>query len=413
MYKNIPLLTLLIATSAQAYELQNLQGYYKSKSSIAYITNKINQNKVEFLNLDHAIKNLSVSNSPQQLSDITSLAAASSISPLLLTNFDYEGMVCVIEKDGAKVAFEIESSGTGCSFSIDNIHKVMAKKTDGSLVFFKRYGSGDKSQYYIEEIDASGNTMQSRYLFRFNGKLIGDWAIIKRSAGVYNIEHYSDYGDADTSLNKVGHKEYQWSEGFTFNGAIEVNAFSYTFGPTATVANVNKPYYWAIKDKVQVLDDTPIVELVSRYQKSTDNLNKVKDTYSTSSLDDLLSYNFNNANRLVGLSPDACMISQIKDGKSQIERFQGYVMGADCTNPPSDLSTYPKKVYGELENDGGKKIKPSELKASAIAVSTAVAKLSNNSVADLSEADFSAMKKRYDDAVAKYQSKLVSLEFWK
>ncbi|MCG9695139.1 hypothetical protein L1D55_26130 [Vibrio sp. Isolate22] len=67
-----------IATSAYANEDNNLQGYYKSKAAIKFAVDKIQQNKVEFMNLDEAISSLTANSSPQTLSSIDDIANSKS-----------------------------------------------------------------------------------------------------------------------------------------------------------------------------------------------------------------------------------------------------------------------------------------------------------------------------------------------
>lgn len=145
--------------------------------------------------------------------------------------------------------------------------------------------------------------------------------------------------------------------------------------------------------------------------RSTDNKITQKDQYSKQSPSDLIAYNFNNANKLVGLSPDACTIKQIADGEKTLTWYNGLNRDENCTATAADLAGREKVTSATLTNDGSKKISAASLKASALKTLEAV-DLESSKASDLTDSDFAAMKAKYDGAVKKY-SNFNSIQFWK
>ena len=404
---------LLTPYFAQAEVLQNIQGYYKTKSSIEYTGKKLVQNKVEYIHLDNAIKNYPTSTTiPVVVSDLSSYPTEISS---LASKFDYKDAVCTTTIDGAKIAFEADSTLTRCEFALSNIDKAMAKKSDGTLVFYQRYGSNENVAYLIEQIDSTGNNIESRFLFHDKGKIVGNLTKVERVSTEpdrFNVEHYSDYGDSDKSLNKVGLREYQWADNVSDALPTEVHTFSYVFGELAMINKSQAPYYWAIVDKVTLVGGKPIVESVKRYQKSLDGAQVVKDEYSKSDESMLLTYNFNNKNKLVGFSPDACLIQQIVNGNTQVDRYKGLFRRKDCLKPV-DLTQFPKENYTSILNDSDVQVSVGSLKASAVSISQAIDALPSGATPSLTESQYSTMKSKFDIAVNNYGPKLISLDFWK
>lgn len=406
-----------ISCGVYANEIQNLQGYYKSQASISYAANKIAQNKVEFLHLDYALKDLATSNIPQSVGAITDRAnALLGANAALASQFNYETNVCVITKDSSKVAYEVDAEETACSSDLSKVSKAMVKKADNSLVFYKQYQDGKELHHYIEEIDGSGETITSRYLFPFKGALVGDMTrITKGSDDKYLVENYSNYGDADTSKGKIGSISYQWANDFAAGEAADVYSVTYMYGSDVAIdAKTKAPFFWASQDHV-VLDASgkPIVEWVKRYRATADNSKTAHSEYSTAAKNDLLTYNFNNKHRLVGLSPDACVVHQIKDGTSPVTIYKEFNRPGDCTMSDSDKAKYTKSEHTSFKNDGNKTVKVSDMQTSASSMVTAIEALSNNSVDPLTPLEYAGMLIKYTDAVKSYNGMLRSTEFWK
>ncbi|WP_373944284.1 hypothetical protein L0991_20400 [Vibrio chagasii] len=405
-----------ITTSAYANEDNNLQGYYKSKAAIKFAVDKIQQNKVEFMNLDEAISSLTANSSPQTLSSIDDIANSKSAhSDIFLAKskeFNLNNQVCVITKDGATIAFEVEDGAANCAFDVNKVDKAMAKTTSG-LVFFTRYGSADETQYSIDKISLNGQEISNTFLFKFKGKLVGDLAKVKKApSGEFTIEHYMDYGSEDGQ--KIGYRAYQWADNFADGQDAIVNSFAYLYGSNVSLENTKTPYFWAIKDTVSPSkgnSDFYFASTVSRMARSTDNKITQKDKYSKQSPSDLIAYNFNNANKLVGLSPDACTIKQIADGEKTLTWYKGFNRDENCTATAADLAGREKVTSATLTNDGSKKISATSLNASALETLKAV-DLESSTASDLTDSDFAAMKAKYDGAVKKY-SNFNSIQFWK
>ncbi|WP_375753866.1 hypothetical protein [Vibrio sp. HN007] len=425
MKKTLLTLSLLLASSASIADtqnqIQNLQGYYKTSSAVGYVSNKLKQNKVEFVRLDKAIKDKDPGNSPQSVGSAKDIADGRSIAQTLSNAFSFQAgqMVCVVTRDNAEIAYPVDDSTTSCSTDFSDIHKAMAKKQNGNLVFFTRYGNSSDATYYIEEINADGTEMQSKFLYNSKGTLVGDLVMIKKSGSTYNIEHFSNLGDSDSRTGKVGSISYQWTDGFVVNPgdssnqSTNVYSFSYLYGTEAKMGNRQTNHYWAIKDQVKMINGSPFVTLVQRYMESEDGANTSHDEYSSDSKDMLLTYNFNNQNRLVGLSPDACMIKQIADGETSITRYQGYFVDKNCIHVPNDLTRFPKQELTRLTDDGGAEKTPSSLRASAVKMKTQVDLSGSNSASAMTNVEYNRMKARYLTALISYQSTLRSIEFWK
>ncbi|MFA0112546.1 hypothetical protein AB4407_02470 [Vibrio sp. 10N.261.46.E11] len=405
-----------LATMVHANEDINLQGYYKSKAAIKFAVDKIQQNKVEFMNLDKALT-LSPSTSPQTLVSIDDLAnskpAHSDVFVSKAKEFKLTNKVCVISKDGATIAFEADDSATTCAFDLDKVHKAMAK-TSKELVFFKRYGTGEETQYTIDKISLIGLDISNTFLYTSKGKLLGDIVKVKTSSSdKYTVEHYVDAGPEDGT--KIGFKAYQWADDMEDGQKAIVNSVSYHYGSRVTLDNKKTAFHWAIKDHVAPSNangDFYFAAAVSRLARSSvDNNIQQKDTYSSKSPSDLIAYNFNNANKLVGLSPDACTVKQIADGKASVTWYTGFNRGKDCSATAADLAGKKKVTTSTLTNDGGNKVSVASLQKSASDILQAV-ELDSTSAPGLTEAEFTAMKAKYDAATKQYKD-FNSIQFWK
>ena len=405
-----------LATMVHANEDINLQGYYKSKAAIKFAVDKIQQNKVEFMNLDKALT-LSPGTSPQTLVSIDDLAnskpAHSDVFVSKAKEFKLTNKVCVISKDGATIAFEADDSATTCVFDLDKVHFAMAK-TSEDLVFFKRYGTGEETQYTIDKISLIGLDISNTFLYTSKGKLLGDIVKVKTSpAGKYTVEHYVDAGPEDGT--KIGFKAYQWANDVEDGQKAIVNSVSYQYGSTVELKNQKTPFHWAIKDYVSPSNangDFYFSSVVSRLARSSvDNNIEQKDTYSSKDPSDLIAYNFNNANKLVGQSPDACTIKQIADGKATVTWYTGFNRGKDCSATAADLAGKKKVTTSTLTNDGSKKVSVASFQKSASDILQAV-ELDSTSASGLTDAEFTAMKAKYDAATKQYKD-FNSIQFWK
>ncbi|WKY59919.1 hypothetical protein Q5H80_20405 [Vibrio sp. SNU_ST1] len=403
-----------ITTIAHANENINLQGYYKSKAAIKFAVDKIQQNKIEFMNLDEAFS-LIPGSSPQTLASIDDLANGKSVhADVFLAKakeFKLNNKVCVISKDGATIAYEADGVAT-CNFDLNKVHKAMAK-TSKELIFFKRYGTGNDTQYTIDKISLNGQEVSNTFLYTSKGKLLGDIAKVKKdSAGKYTIEHYVDSGPEDGT--KIGYRAYQWANDFSDGQKVTINSLSYQYGSTVELKKQKTPFHWAIKDYVSPSNangDFYFSSVVSRLARSVDNKITQKDMYSKQAPSDLIAYNFNNANKLVGLSPDACTIKQIADGKTTVTWYTGLNRGKDCSATAADIAGKKKVTTSTLTNDGSKKVSVASLQKSASDILQAV-ELDSTSASDLTDAEFAAMKAKYDAATKQYKD-FNSIQFWK
>ena len=404
-----------LAAMAHANEDINLQGYYKSKAAIKFAVDKIQQNKVEFMNLDQALT-LSPSSSPQTLASIDDLAnskpAHADVFVAKAKEFKLTNKVCVISKDGATIAFEADDGVASCNFDLDKVHKAMAK-TSKELVFFKRYGTGENTQYTIDKISLVGLDISNTFLYKSKGNLLGDIVKVEMTpAGKYTVEYYIDTGPEDGT--KIGYKEYQWADDFSEGQKATINSVSYHYGSKVTLNNQKTAFHWAIKDHVvpsNANGDFYFAATVSRFARSVDNKVEQKDTYSSQSPSGLIAYNFNNANKLVGLSLDACTIKQIADGKKTVTWYKGWNRGKDCAVNAANLVGKEKVTATTLTNDGDKKVSLASLQKSASDILAAV-ELDSTASVELTDAEFAAMKAKYDAATKQYKG-FNSIQFWK
>ncbi|KJY79101.1 hypothetical protein [Vibrio nigripulchritudo] len=397
----------IVSVTSFASELNNLQGYYKSKASISHTAKKIQQNKVEFMNLDEALKTLSPGNSPQTLRSISDIANGKGQVYLdTYKKFNLSNKVCVVSKDGSTIAFEANDGDTSCSFNAGKVSKAMAKSSKG-LTFYQQFGTGSNAQYSIDRISADGSKLSSSFLFSFKGQLVGEVAIVNKAlnSGLYTVEHYSDYGSADG--DKYAYKAYQWTNEFSENSDATVNTFS-----QLSATNV-PPYYWAATDTVKKVPVTSnaehfTVSQVQQFQQPVSGGVAIKYNYSAADPGDLIAYIFNNENRLVGLSPDACTIKQIADGKSPVVWYKGWNRGTSCGSAGANSE---KVSSTTLLNDASKAIPVNTLQSSAKTAIEAVGNLSTSN-SQMTDQQFNALKVKYESALKTF-SNFNSLEFWK
>lgn len=429
---------LLVSAQASANDISSLQGYYKSKASIKYTQQKVEQNKIDFVILDYALKNSAASNTPVTLPSLETVLASLTVSDeqkqqmtalYNSLNPEQESKACIVEKDSAKIIYLADDEASNCNALPQQSFKAMSLGPGRSsryevLSFFRAYGEAQSegSQYYIEKLekDSDGSlAIQSTFLLRQNNELIGDVTRVDRNnSGSYLIENYADYGKP--AGDKIGYRSFQWTPApIRENSAAIINSFAYLYGDQLSLNNKATPYYWAIKESVtgHTLRSGKQVYLsqhVERRQVSTqDASNFVKDNYSAASRSDWLAYNFNNANNLNGLSPDECMIYSIRNNEPVI-RFKGYNRSlSDCNTEPEG---YEKETLSELTSDNNQKIATtnSELVNSAANLIEVVEASSDtaNSKIEITQQAYDAMKVQYDRAVTEYQN-FTSLEFWK
>lgn len=429
---------LLAATASHANDISSLQGYYKSKASIAFTQQKMEQNKVDFIVLDYVLKSSPAGKKPIKLPDLDVVLnnlnhqgeQRKQVTDLYKSlNKETEKNACVISKDNAKIIYITDEDASDCNALPQQSFKAMSVGPGRSaryqvLSFFRAYGDGksDGSQYYMEKLekDSDGSqALQSTYLLRQNGALIGDVTRVDRNtSGSYMIENYADFGKP--AGDKVGYRSYQWTPApINENSEAIINSFAYLYGDKVSLNGKKTPYFWAIKESVKghTLRSGKKLYLsqhVERRQVSSiDSSNIVKDNYSAADRSDWLTYNFNNANNLNGLSPDECMIYSIRNNEPVI-RFKGYYRRlSDCQQEPTG---YQKQVLKELDQDNQQKVlvsDPSLVNSAAglIEVIESASDIANSRV-EISAEAFNLMKIRYLGKSEDYQS-FNSLEFWK
>lgn len=443
----------MAAFSSQAsVEISSLQGYFKTRATIDYVSDKMMQNKIDFLALDSVLSSdMDPSNSPQSMPSLPTMLSSSKYNDSqrdvlrqLHGQFAEKGMICKVADSGAEIVFVVDDSVASCQLDVKKINKAMAKTKDGKVVFFSQFGGKDYQQYYIDTylVDGDKQTMSSSFLHTFKGQLIGDVTRVTRddseSVATYDIEQYADYGPEDGQ--KIAFKSYQWmSQPLKADSSnvkdVAVSTFMVESGKANTFYDASTDgelkgvgTYWAVKDVVGVHknaknQDVIMADDVQSYRVLQSDTSKVhKGAYNSLEKGDWLDYNFNNMHDLTGVSPDSCMIKEISEGKPVI-RYKGLHRSINknsggCAVSANDIKGKEKVVYTTFTTGAGKKIsvKDAALVKSAKEILSIVENADKNAsvraAAKIDSAEFNKMKAQFDKKEKEFAS-FNSLSFWK
>ncbi|MGR5151802.1 hypothetical protein [Photobacterium swingsii] len=435
--------------SAATTNINSLQGYYKTRATIDYVSDKMMQNKVDFFALDYALhaKGIAIGGGALQLDNFeTMLATHPHVSDTsqkdvlrqIKGQFGYKPYVCKVADSGAVIVFEVDDAGASCKLDPKTISKAMAKNTrTGKVTFFTQLGNESEQQYLIDTYLVNGKreTISSSFLHSFKGQLIGDVTKVTRdnSTGVarYNIEQYADYGSENGQ--KIAFKSYQWtSEPLNQDNSnlenVAVNTFMVMSGKANQMYDNNNntlkdvATYWATRDVIGVHknsrnEDVIIVDDVQRrLVLQSDSSVKNADAYNSESKSNWLDYNFNNIHDLTGESPDACMIKEISEGKPVV-RYKGWYRSlGSCQPTAADIKGKEKVIFTTFTTGQGKQInvKDSALVRSAKDIIDVVDSVSNSvkPAAKIDDKVFAEMKAKYEMKEKEFAG-FSSLQFWK
>lgn len=420
-------------------ETSNLQGYYKSKASLNYSIKKIEQNKIDFVILDEALSRLNPSAAPQPLASLAQAldSVGYSVDQKLQAtalyqelNPESEDYACVVaaSENNAKIVFLVDEDTTSCSQAPETASKAISLLNGSrytTLSFYRKFGNDTSAQYYIEQLekdDDGSEAIITRFITDYsNAKTVELAKVDKNVSGSFMVEHFSDYGTPTTDT--VGTRSYQWTAyPIRENSDALINSFSYFYGPNASLEGKNNsPHYWANKESVSAstLASGKVLYFATHVEQalvSPDNIESTESytrfRYSAEGRSDWLAYNFNNANNLVGLSPDECMIYSIRN-QDPVIRYQGYNRTqANCTE---EIANFERIELTQLTKDNNQVISVTDsnliLSASEIIEAIESHDDSANSSVIITKDNMLSMKNQYDKAVEKYKE-ATSLKFW-
>lgn len=439
-YLSKMMIAALPAIIGQSYasEVTSLQGYYKSKASISYSLQKVQQNKVDFILLDDALR-LQPDSVPQSLRPLNEVLASSGYSDSQISqatslysalNTEPEEYVCVVNKgqNNTKIAFLVDDQSADCNQDPTSSSKAIASYSNTRkqyLTFYRQDIFTEGSLYYIETIekdDDDSEAIITRFISNYPDQKTVELARIERNkTGSYMVEHFSDYGEpkGDTT----GYRSYQWSNApFREDGNASILSMTYLHGKNATFnGQADTPYFWVTKERVEGtnLPSGETIYFSSHVEQAqTTPANIANESaykrfrYNADDKSSWLTYNFNNANKLNYLSPDECMVYAISNSESVV-RYPGYFRTIDnCDEQPAG---YERSELNQLtlDNDKTVSVTDPQLVRSAANIITAIENYTaqeNNTLAITSD-NMASMKARYDGALVKY-NKAFSPVFW-
>jgi len=423
--KKILLCTASLFVANQVSAAPNLQGYYQAKELVSYTVNKIQQNKAEFFMLDYALTKPAQPQA-QFLANNDALgyfqAKNSGMNweefKRIVQKVNPEGLrdqyVCRTDMSGVKLAY-IAKRDEGCSGNYDNKSMAISQK-DTKVTFFRRWDldpmqSHFEIQSYDNNVSANTETLTMDYVFKFEGRWIGDSVRVIKGQSVlndsstqptYDVAYYQ-YSPRSRSGLIPGAESLLYSDSPYFitdntedtavdNSANHVAKTVFnTFGVMDSNyqgrnVNTDGSVYWVSRDYVNqytlenstkayfvsdpqnfVIDISMTGPFDSWVQVDATDWDPEKGTDQASS-GGWVSHAFNNIHNITSVSPTFCMIEDIAKGRPVTGYFtedgkMGWVPSMnDCKAVDPG---YVPKVYSHFINGNGEEVTFSSLRQSA------------------------------------------------